>query len=79
MSELFYKLKKFNADVSSWDTSGVTDMQGMFRVRCGPNLHLEPPRTLLRALLHAQALPSPVPHLASLSLSFRPAPHTASV
>eukprot|EP00964_Phaeocystis_antarctica_P138302 scaffold102976_cov27-Phaeocystis_antarctica.AAC.1 len=32
MSELFYNLKDFNADISSsWNTSGVTDMSYMFR------------------------------------------------
>ena len=26
----------FDANISNWDTSGVTDMSGMFAVRCGP-------------------------------------------
>merc|ERR1712106_463628 len=30
MSELFYNLKNFNADISNWDTSSVTTMQRMF-------------------------------------------------
>merc|ERR1712021_122847 len=32
MSWLFYNLKNFNADVSNWDTSSVTTMEGMFSV-----------------------------------------------
>ena len=34
MSELFYRLYNFNADISGWDTSSVTDMTRMFFVRC---------------------------------------------
>ena len=30
MSRLFWFLRNFNADISSWDTSGVTKMNGMF-------------------------------------------------
>ena len=30
MSGLFYKLESFNADISNWHTSGVTDMSFMF-------------------------------------------------
>ena len=33
MSELFGNLNQFNADISSWGTSGVTNMDGMFYVR----------------------------------------------
>ena len=34
MGELFYYMQNFNADISSWDTSGVTSMYRMFMVRC---------------------------------------------
>jgi len=33
MHELFYDLQNFNADVSNWDTSKVTNMDRMFMVR----------------------------------------------
>ena len=33
MSWLFYELKNFDVDVSSWDTSSVTNMYAMFQVR----------------------------------------------
>jgi surface protein len=33
MYQLFYNLRNFNADISSWDTSKVTSMEGMFYVR----------------------------------------------
>ena len=36
MSWLFYYSINFNEDISSWDTSSVTDMQGMFQVRRPP-------------------------------------------
>ena len=43
MSHLFQNLKNFDADISNWNTSGVTTMNAMFRVRstpvlCAPNL-----------------------------------------
>jgi surface protein len=31
MSALFYNLKNFNADISSWDTTGVTTINQMFQ------------------------------------------------
>ena len=36
MGQLFYNLKNFNADVSNWETSGVTTMREMFEVRNSP-------------------------------------------
>ena len=36
MSQLFYNLLNFNADISGWDTSRVTTMRYMFTVRCSP-------------------------------------------
>ena len=33
MRYLFYELANFDEDVSSWDTSSVTTMHGMFQVR----------------------------------------------
>ena len=33
MSWLFYNLNNFNANISSWDTSKVTTMWAMFKVR----------------------------------------------
>ena len=36
MTQLFHKLRYFNADISSWDTSSVTDMSYMFDVRFRP-------------------------------------------
>ena len=69
MSYLFSEFKNFNADISSWATSGVTTMKAMFYVRCGPPGTTT--RTLLEHSSHFPALPyqpqaflSPVPHLA---------------
>jgi len=42
MNRLFYNLKNFNADISSWDTSKVTNMREMFRVRRARALGLAP-------------------------------------
>ena len=36
MSKLFYGLKKFNEDLSNWNTSSVTTMSQMFEVRSSP-------------------------------------------
>tara|TARA_B100000795_G_scaffold240411_1_gene202586 strand:+ start:343 stop:678 length:336 start_codon:yes stop_codon:yes gene_type:complete len=42
MNGLFSGLTLFDADISSWDTSGVTDMGNMFSVSSKPsNLHLD--------------------------------------
>ena len=38
MRGLFYTMTNFNADISNWHTSGVTDMSYMFRVRSTPVL-----------------------------------------
>ena len=32
MRKVCHKLERFNVDISSWDTSNVTTMQGMFAV-----------------------------------------------
>ena len=45
MANLFRRQKKFNVDISSWDTSSVTDMTYMFFVRA-------PPSRVLLLLLH---------------------------
>ena len=37
MTKLFRKKKKFNVDISSWDTSSVTTMYHMFKVRAPPS------------------------------------------
>ena len=42
MNRLFYNLKNFNADISSWETSKVTDMRYMFAVRPARALILTP-------------------------------------
>ena len=36
MAQLFKDLANFNADISAWNTAGVTDMSGMFDVRSAP-------------------------------------------
>ena len=60
MSGLFYDLQNFNADISNWDTSKVTDMGGMFNVRSA------------RALTPA-ALCQPLPvHAATVAATQRP-------
>ena len=42
MYGLFDNLQNFNADVSNWNTSGVTDMNQMFRVRSARTLCPQP-------------------------------------
>ena len=42
MSELFYNLGFFNADISNWDTSSVTTMYRMFYVRSARALPPQP-------------------------------------
>jgi surface protein len=37
MKNLFYNQDKFNVDISSWDTSSVTNMYNMFQVRAPPS------------------------------------------
>ena len=79
MNGLFSNLQHFNADISSWNTSGVTDMSDMFNVH--PARALAPSfqsGSLSRAcrLRHAgpHALPKPGPHLAPRRItSFRSA------
>ena len=70
MSELFYGLQFFNADISNWNTSRVTSMRGMFDVRashprppCPPNLHSRAHTTRSPAT-HLPPLPAPrsLPH-----------------
>ena len=43
MRRLFYNLENFDVDISSWETSGVTNMKEMFRVRSTPALCPQPP------------------------------------
>ena len=52
MGQLFHYLQDFDANISNWNTSGVTRMYAMFEVRSSqcpaPNLQSHPPpRTLL--------------------------------
>ena len=61
MSELFYNLKDFNADISSsWNTSGVTDMSYMFCVRSACAL---PQAFSLPHPMHTLLAPSSPPHV----------------
>ena len=67
MSYLFHDLGDFNADISSWNTSGVTSMYGMFYVRA---LALTSSREPFPAMPLAPsppptALSPPGPHLPS--------------
>jgi surface protein len=49
MSYLFQGYEKFNVDISSWDTSSVTTMYHLFRVRV-------PPSRVLLLLLHRRVV-----------------------
>ena len=42
MSLLFYQKSNFNADISNWVTSSVTNMNQMFRVRSARTLSPQP-------------------------------------
>ena len=57
MSELFSGLQNFNADISSWDTSRVTDMHTMFHVRC--SLRASPLISAVAALSPARCACTP--------------------
>ena len=71
MGYLFNKLRNFNADVSSWDTSSVTSMYGMFQVR---SARAWPPASV-GPLPRAYRLRRHCPIRAPASL---PAPHPTS-
>ena len=59
MSNLYYNLQNFNADISNWDTSSVTTMSWMFGVRSARALA---PTALSRALpAHADCVAA-TPH-----------------
>ena len=65
MSYLFSHLANFNADISSWDTSSVTTMYGMFHVRTlAPTSPAESfPAVPLAPSPPPTALSPPGPHL----------------
>ena len=79
MSKLFYGMNKFDANITKWDTSSVTDMYRMFDVRSArAPLPPQPPvlnptlKRAARAAAASHALPPPNPHLAPHRLpSFR--------
>ena len=80
MSSLFYNLQNFNADISSWVTSGVTTMYFMFRVRSARALWPPPfsralPCALLAPLYRPHALPPPASWYSLPRPTPRPAPH----
>ena len=63
---LFYKIDNFNANISNWDTSRVTDMNSMFRVHVARALCSDSsrpfPSTLHARPLHAPSTsPPPIP------------------
>ena len=79
MSWLFYNLAGFNADISSWDTSKVTNMYEMFRVRparaLAPN-SLESGLTPCIPLAPPPPTPSRLPSRTSRPASHVPLPST---
>ena len=64
MSYLFKELENFDADISNWVTSGVTDMKNMFEVRSSRSSRAPQPNLRCRALPctllpYADAVPRP--------------------
>ena len=84
MSYLFQFLFNFKADISSWDTSGVTTMERMFEVLLSPR-PLQPRASLLCRLRrrprpppsHLPARTSPSPRKPTLRLGRTRVPSTS--
>jgi surface protein len=58
MGELFFGLNTFNEDISSWDTSSVTNMLYMFQVRhCACVMAPVSGRTLRACCVHRHCPP----------------------